>query len=264
MKKIIHISDLHFGREDQEVANVLLEDIEAHKPDLVVVSGDLTQRARRKQFEAAGQFLRKIRFPKIIVPGNHDVPLYDVTRRFLAPFNRYIKYINADFYPSYIDDLLCVIGINTAYSFTWKSGRVTHLQLTTLQEKFALANYGIKILVVHHPFEELFTTPHHHNILKELDIDLILSGHLHKATANVCGSHITALDIRTLIVQAGTAVSTRLRGESNSYNLIEAKNRDELTITVNEYHQLLFRERSKCSFQKNDGKWQLVKSNTLK
>lgn len=259
MKKFIHISDLHFGREDKEIVGVLLDDIEAHKPDLVIVSGDLTQRARRKQFEAAAQFLRKIRFPKVVVPGNHDVPLYDVTRRFLAPFNRYIKYINADFYPSYIDDLLCVVGINTAYSFTWKSGRVTGLQLDALKEKFAQADYGIKILVVHHPFEEIFTSSYHHNTLKELDIDLILSGHLHKATANVCSSNIAKLDLKTLIVQAGTAVSTRLRGESNSYNLIEVKDRDALTITVNEYHQLLFKERSKCSFQKTDGKWQLIK-----
>lgn len=258
MKKIIHISDLHFGREDPEIVALLLEDIELHNPDVVVVSGDLTQRARRKQFLAAAHFLRKIRFPKIVVPGNHDVPLYDVTRRFLAPFTRYIKYINADFYPSYTDDVMTVVGINTAYSFTWKSGRVTTSQMDMLQEKFQLLDYAFKILVVHHPFEQIFASSRHHSVLKELGIDLILSGHLHKATANTCSNYITSLDLKTLIVQAGTAVSTRLRGESNSYNLIEISDKDTITITVKEYHQLLFKERCKTQFKKQQDRWQLI------
>lgn len=260
MKKIIHISDLHFGRENILVVNDLLNDIEMTKPDVVVISGDLTQRARREQFKKAAQFLEKISVPVVVVPGNHDVPLYDITRRFLAPFNRYIRYINDDFFPTYKDELMTIIGINTAYSFTWKSGRVKKSQLRTIHDKFVSAGDTTKILVIHHPYHELFVKERFHEHLTELGIDIILSGHLHQASARVLEHHVELLHSKTLIVQAGTAISNRLRGENNSYNLLELNKHNDLTIVIKEHDNQHFKEKNRSHFQKKDNKWQHVKN----
>ncbi len=255
MRKIIHISDLHFGTEDKAVVNTLLQDIHTEAPNVVVASGDLTQRARRSQFKKAAHFLDQIPCAKVVVPGNHDVPLFDVTRRFLAPFNRYIRYINADFFPTYSDDYMTIIGINTAFSFTWKSGRVMPTQLKTLQEKFRQAGDKIKMLVIHHPYHEILMHERHHNDLTELGIDIVLSGHLHQASSKILENHIDMLNFKTLIVQAGTAISTRLRGESNSYNFLEVNSKNDLTIVVKEYDNLKFRERLRSTFVKENKKW---------
>ena len=104
MRTIAHISDLHFGTEVPAVARALIDDLEKNAPSLVVVSGDLTQRARRKQFDAARAFLAQLPRPQLVVPGNHDVPLYDVIRRFAAPLKRYGRFISADLNPTFSDD----------------------------------------------------------------------------------------------------------------------------------------------------------------
>ena len=89
MRTVAHLSDLHFGREDPRVVEAVLQDVDAQHPDLVVVSGDLTQRARRGQFQAARAFLDRFKAPVLVVPGNHDIPLFDLARRFFRPLKRY-------------------------------------------------------------------------------------------------------------------------------------------------------------------------------
>ena len=92
MARLVHLSDLHFGAHDEELVAAVETSVDALKPDLVVVSGDFTQRARTEQFEEACQFLERLRdggHEVLGVPGNHDVPLYDVLRRFLSPLTRY-------------------------------------------------------------------------------------------------------------------------------------------------------------------------------
>ncbi len=256
MKKIIHISDLHFGRENKEVVEVLLNEIRGYQPTLVIVSGDLTQRARKSQFMAAGDFLKKIQFPKIVVPGNHDIPLFDLTSRFLFPLDRYKKYITDDFFPTHIDESLGVIGINSAFAFTWKSGRVTQYQLQKIAEKFKSIDV-IKILVVHHPSNEIFNKIQHYKYLQEIGIDLILSGHLHQASVRIMNENIATSNLKTLVIQAGTAVSTRLRRESNSFNLIEIHDKAHLTITVKGFEKHQFKQKSRYAFRKkmNHGYW---------
>src|SRR5438552_3952786 len=116
MRILAHISDLHFGRTDAIVAEGLLKDIDTQKPDLIVVSGDLTQRARSLQFEEAKEYLARLHYPQLIVPGNHDIPLFDIFRRFFFPLTRYKKYITEDTTPEFIDEEIAVYGINTARS----------------------------------------------------------------------------------------------------------------------------------------------------
>src|SRR5688572_9270720 len=119
MRTIAHISDLHFGRIDEAIVEGLVADIAARSPSLVVVSGDLTQRARAWQYRQGAELLERLPKPQLVVPGNHDIPLYDVVRRFLFPLQRYSSYITRDLAPVYRDHELFVMGLNTARSFTF-------------------------------------------------------------------------------------------------------------------------------------------------
>src|SRR5690242_8777714 len=99
MRTILHLSDLHFGRTDPALIDPLLAAAREIAPDVVVVSGDLTQRARRAEFAAARAFLDALPSPQIVIPGNHDVPLYDVFSRFFRRLDRYQRTITEDLEP---------------------------------------------------------------------------------------------------------------------------------------------------------------------
>src|SRR5882757_719170 len=150
MKLIVQISDMHFGRIDYDVTEKLRETVTAIKPDLLVVSGDLTQRARSHQFQEAREFLDSMPKPQIVVPGNHDVPLHNVFSRFISPLAKYKKFITDNLRPFYMDDELAVMGINTARSFTVKGGRINSGQITAIREKFCgLKDEMLKAVVTH-------------------------------------------------------------------------------------------------------------------
>src|SRR5688572_16980623 len=143
MRTIAHISDIHFGRVDPAVAEGLVADLAGREPTLLVVSGDFTQRARRWQYEAAAAFLKRLPTPQLVVPGNHDIPLYDVIRRFFFPLQRYRKYITREMRPVYQDDELFVLGINTARSFTHKSGWISEEQLLDVKTRVCRQPPGV-------------------------------------------------------------------------------------------------------------------------
>ena len=114
MKSLVHMSDVHFGRVDEAVVQAIVPLIHSLEPSLVVVSGDLTQRAKPHQFRAARSFLDSLPQPQVVVPGNHDVPLYNVFQRFFQPLRKYRRFISQDLEPFYADDEIAVAGINTA------------------------------------------------------------------------------------------------------------------------------------------------------
>lgn len=227
MSKIAHISDLHFGRVDPDVAAALISDLEETAPVLVIISGDITQRARTRQFAAARDFLDRIRFPKLIVPGNHDIPLYNLGRRFLSPLGRYKRYISQELNPSFVNNDLAVFGINTARPFTWINGRISDSQIEQVCAKAGkLPPSLFKIAVTHHPFippprgAPLSVVGRARKALKALEscgFELVLSGHFHMAYSG--DVTVETVDRRILVVHAST-LSTRRRGEPNAYNLI--------------------------------------------
>ena len=117
MARLIHLSDLHFGAHDSVLVEAVAQRIDEEQPDLVVISGDFTQRARTEQFKEACDFLDRLReagHDVLGVPGNHDVPLYDVIRRFLSPLTRYKRYIDDTLCPLHEVAGVTVLGINTA------------------------------------------------------------------------------------------------------------------------------------------------------
>jgi 3',5'-cyclic AMP phosphodiesterase CpdA len=233
MKKIVHLSDLHFGRIDAAVVEPLAEAVIKAGPSLVVVSGDLTQRARSRQFQEAREFLDRLPRPQIVVPGNHDVPLYDVLSRFARPLEKFRRYISEDLDPFYEDEEMVVAGINTARSLTRKYGRVNEQQVARLRER--LCNYGdevVKVVVTHHPFdlppgaderEIVGRAPMAMEALAACGADLLLAGHLHIGHTGHTAERYRIQGHSALYVQAGTATSTRGRGEANSFNVIRLK-----------------------------------------
>lgn len=243
MRKIAHISDTHFGRTDSRVVDSLVEIITELEPDVVVVSGDLTQRARSSQFIEARAFLDRLPKPQIVVPGNHDVPLYNVYKRFIDPLKNYKKYITDDLMPFFGDDDLAVIGLNTARSLTIKDGRVNEDQVETIRQRLDhLDETVMKIIVTHHPFDlpggydEDFIVGRADEMMPkiaECGADVFLSGHLHVSSITN-SAHRYRLDSgkSALIIQAGTATSNRHRGEANSFNLVEI---DQPFLTVKRY-----------------------------
>lgn len=229
MRAIVHLSDLHFGRIDPQLLGPLQQCVGALRPDVVVVSGDLTQRARVPEFTQARQFLAGLPQPQVVVPGNHDIPLYDVVRRLMRPLARYRRYISDELEPCYIDDEVVVIGVNTARSLTIKDGRVNRQQLARLTEQLAsLPQQLVRIVVTHHPFD--LPGQGRRDLVgraslamaafAQSGVDILLSGHMHASHAGNTARRYALGGYAALTIQAGTATSTRGRGEANAFNLI--------------------------------------------
>lgn len=231
MRTIVHLSDLHFGRVDHALLQPLQKLVTRLSPDVLVVSGDLTQRARVAEFTAARAFLDTLPGPQIIVPGNHDIPLYDVARRFFAPLQRYQRHVTLDLAPEYVDEEIAVLGINSARSLTFKHGRISHAQIAGISRRMQALPPGVlRIVVSHHPFD--LPDGHHERQLinraplamaefAQAGVDLLLAGHLHASHAGDSAERYQISGYAALVVQAGTATSTRGRGEANAFNVIE-------------------------------------------
>ena len=247
MSTIAHLSDVHFGHHDPVVVEAVEQFLYERRPDLVVISGDFTQRARVKQYEMACAFVDRIEksgLAVLAVPGNHDVPLYDIARRFLRPLDRYKRFIDDDLCPYWENEDLAVLGINTARSFTIKDGSVSYEQMHRIRETFHQVSEGkIRILVTHHPLfamplgdEGALTkvanrSPDALAAVAGAGVDLLLAGHFHRAYS-ISAREMVETAGPSLVVQAGTATSTRLRGgEQQSFNWLEpAKGRVELQV----------------------------------
>ena len=225
MRTIVQLSDLHFGSILEPTLDPLIELLWSLNPDLVIVSGDLTQRAKPEQFRAAQQYLARMPTPRLVVPGNHDIPLYNVWRRFVNPLARYTAHITGDLAPSHVDEEVAVVAINSARSFTFKGGALGEEQVAVAASILRHAPPGAaRIVVAHHPFDipvglsgvtVVNGVQHAMNVFSGCDVDLFLAGHLHLIHQASAAMYVPGFE--ATILQAGTATSTRARGEPNSF-----------------------------------------------
>ena len=224
MRRILHASDLHFGPHYRpDVGEGLLRLIESRQPDLVVISGDLTQRAKRRQFRDARAWVSRLTVPWIAVPGNHDVPMYRAafTERLLAPFGMYRNEFASELEPVVEDDSTIVIGVNTSFNWTIKDGRFTVAALERLDRLLCGARDKTKIVVVHHhlvppprfgtarvtarSIEALELMAHH-------GVEMVLAGHLHQTYVALSEEYYPTGRTPVLLIHAGTSTSSRGRG----------------------------------------------------
>lgn len=282
-RRLAHISDLHFGRIDPVVVEGLARSIADARPDLVIASGDFTQRARRSEFAAARAFLDRLPAPVFAVPGNHDLPSFNLLERFWDPYERYRRYIAPELEPVWCDAEVGVVGIKSSRRLPrgahWAMGRIGRRQLErSLDRLDRLPPELVRIVVVHHPLllpdspgrrwsRHAFTGGATRALaaFAAHRVQLVLSGHLHLSYARrhapeaegppavimpdghdvAISSPAAPLPSGPLVVQAASATSTRLRNEPNAYNLITIRDgRAEVEVHAWDGRQLFAAVRS--------------------
>jgi len=230
MRTIVHFSDIHFGKFDPSCTEPLLKEIQKISPDLIVISGDLTQRARVKEFLAARDFLKKLEKPYLVIPGNHDIrPLYSPISRIIDPYDRYKKYISETLDPVYADDEIALATIRTVRSSAIKDGRVNKRQVERARNFLeGFEEDRTKIIVTHHPFDLPMKFPDRKlarkaklavSELSEVGTDLFMAGHYHTSSTSHTAIRYKINGYAAVAVQAGT-VSMRQRGQTQTFNVI--------------------------------------------
>lgn len=270
MARLLHLSDLHFGAHDQRLVHAVERRADELKPDLVVISGDFTQRARTDQFREACEFLGRLRdhgHEVLGVPGNHDVPLYDVLRRFMSPLARYRRFVDDNLCPLVELPGVAVLGINTARSMTFKDGRINLQQVEFIRETFSRTpSEAVRVLVTHHPLfalkvgndagraigrQELAL-----DAIEEAGVDMLLAGHNHHASSQEANDLVTRAG-GALVIQAGTATSTRVREQEQSFNVIDI-GEGTVTITVEAWKQEEFAASDAQKYAWREGRWRMA------
>jgi 3',5'-cyclic AMP phosphodiesterase CpdA len=230
---VLQISDTHFGTERAPAVDALVQLARDQRPQVVVMSGDITQRARRGEFAAARRLVERMAAPVIVaIPGNHDVPLFNLAARALHPYRGYARAFGADLEPSYESDDLLVLGVNTTRAYRHKHGEVSPGQIERVARRLrACAPEKLRIVVTHHPIhvpfgaEERNLLRHHAQAARawaSAGADVVMGGHIHLPFVRPVTERVPDLARPLWAVQAGTAVSRRVRpgGDANSVNMV--------------------------------------------
>jgi 3',5'-cyclic AMP phosphodiesterase CpdA len=227
MSVLLQISDTHFGTEQLPMVEALVTLAAQQRPDVVVLSGDITQRARPAQFRAAKAFVDRLDAPVLAIPGNHDIALFDLWARLTRPYARYAAVFGAELEPVYSSQDLLVAGVNTTRAWRRKHGEVSVAQIDRVAKLLTAASpRQLRVVVVHQP-AAVTQARDRPNLLRGHDVakrvwaaagaDLVMGGHIHLPYTLA----LHGLARRLWVVQAGTAVSSRTRLEApNSVNLV--------------------------------------------
>jgi 3',5'-cyclic AMP phosphodiesterase CpdA len=231
MSVLLQISDTHFGTEQEPVVTALLELAQHIEPEVVVLSGDVTQRARRAQFAAARDFADRLPAPVLAIPGNHDIPLYNIAARMFAPYENYARAFGDDLEPQFESAAFLVLCVNTTRPARHKDGEISTQQIERIAARLRQApREQLRIVVIHQPVlvirpEDERNLLHGHEAAvrawSEAGADIVMGGHIHLPYIRPLLDPVRLLPRRMWAVQAGTALSWRIRGSvPNSVNIV--------------------------------------------
>lgn len=265
MTRIAHLSDLHFGRTDQAQLDGLAEILMQDAVDHVIVTGDLTQEGRKREFEEAARWMNALPMRVTAVPGNHDAPVRNIYRRFKSPWSRYERITGYDAEPIVALDSYVFAGANSARrlrpGLDWSKGSLSRRQVAQVVKAFRNHPRDIKMVGFHHPVRAIETAAragravvsgadHAVDILAQAGLDVMMTGHVHLAKVSLVEDQG-----RTFILsQAGTAVSTRLRGEPASYNILALTNQG-ITVEVHRWGDAGFAIENRVDYVRGEKGW---------
>ncbi len=227
--RIAHLSDPHFGTVVPAVRDALLAESLAHPPDLILMTGDITQRARRSQFAEAREFLNAMpHVPRLCMPGNHDLPLFDVFTRALNPYAHFRTYISTELQPEFIDERVAVLFVDATRRTRHKNGVLSDRQIDRTAARLADQRAPFRLVATHQPLAALVASDRSNvarGAPRALDrwiaagADMFIGGHIHLPYC--IEVRTTNLSDSSVLLQAGTCLSHRVRdGIPNSYNIL--------------------------------------------
>jgi 3',5'-cyclic AMP phosphodiesterase CpdA len=264
MIRILHLSDPHFGASDPAVASRFLSQAGTLSPDLTVLSGDLTMRARHTELADARYFVERLPRPRLVIPGNHDIPAFNQPfHRFFAPLERYRSCFGREIEPLHTAPGLHVVSVNSSKPFgpyaDWSKGRISREELKRVDQRLAGAPGCLRVLVLHHPL--IAPEDHKRDVVQPLEdlleviarrrVDLVLCGHFHCSHLGTIGPPDSW---RCIVSQAATVCSTRLQGEPQGFHFIRA-GADEIEIERHVFHGGEFEADATFSFLRRDDGW---------
>ena len=232
MQSLLHMSDPHFGTAQPPVMEALLELARAQRPDILVLSGDITQRARASQFNEARAFCDRLGIARMLaLPGNHDIPLFNPFQRWCSPYARYLRAFGPDLESALQTPWLRMVSVKTTRRWRHKNGEVSAAQIARVVADLQRAEHGqLRVVVVHQPVHVLRAEDEHDRLRgweaavrawAAAGADIVMGGHIHLPYVSELSSRVAGLGRRVWCVQAGTALSSRVRQEApNSVNLL--------------------------------------------
>jgi 3',5'-cyclic AMP phosphodiesterase CpdA len=269
MTRIAHLSDVHFGRTDPAQAEALGRVLEADRIEHAIITGDLTQEGRKREFEEAAAWMEALPMRVTAIPGNHDAPVRNLYRRFSDPWGRYEQYTGLEAEPLEAHDGYVFAGANSARrmrpGLDWSKGSLTRRQTARVVRFFRGHQDEVKLVGFHHPVRAIETAAKAGgavvsgadrvvDALAEAKVDVMMTGHVHLARVSL----VTARGWGFVMSQAGTAISTRLRGEAASYTVLEVGG-DSLTAEVHRWGTDGFAIERRQRFARAQGGWKEVR-----
>ncbi|MDP0491613.1 MAG: metallophosphoesterase [Verrucomicrobiota bacterium JB023] len=268
--KLLHYSDPHFGASLAKISTAAVEMAHELQPDFTVISGDFAMKGRRREFTAASEWLSRLPEPRLVIPGNHDVPaLNNLWQRFFSPFKRYKKYIDSNLEPlADLPGIGRLVSANSNLPFgwhrDWSHGFLNPVQAQRIQQELRdIPSNQLRILTMHHPLLAakdkkralVSPLPLVSKMLTDSQVDLVLTGHFHQSSIDLFPSEPESRQL--VISQAPSICSTRLKGEPNGFHLIEIEGH-RIEIELNRWTGERFEFHSRKAFLRANEGWKLA------